>query len=237
MNLAVLEAVFKAVGIDFSNGFQWIPVNKLDGDQIVLGQPVIIDGIHEVPALGLVASILDKKYPPTHQVAFIEKPGTQEEHVEWFGLNEEPSFQMNSNSGALFVPALKQDERTKSFQTLQFYLDEITGEGGDIWIKQQTHETLIPFLHEEVDELVEAIYNQDSSNMAEELGDLLCHVLYQTSYAESTGAFTLEDVLAAINTKLRRRHPHVFDGVEANTVEEVDAIWQKIKAKEKELGL
>lgn len=237
MKLSVLEAVFTAVEQDASAGFQWIPVNKLDGDQVVLGQSVIIDGIYEVPALGLVASILDKKYPSTHRIAFVENPGTEEEHVEWFALNEEPSFQMYSNSGVLFIPALKQDERTKSFQTLQFYLDEITGEGGDIWIKQQTHETLIPFLHEEVDEFVEAIYNNDSRNMAEELGDLLCHILYQTSYAESKGTFTLEDVLEAINTKLRRRHPHVFDGVEANTVEEVDAIWQKIKAKEKELGL
>ena len=49
--------------------------------------------------------------------------------------------------------------------------------------------------------------------------------------------FSLEEVLTQINRKLRRRHPHVFDGVEANTPEEVDALWQKIKEQEKKEGL
>ena len=237
MNLSVLEAIFKAVKSDFSNGFQWIPAKKLDGDQLALGQSVIIEDIQDAHVLSLIGSILDKKYPLNHRVALVADPGTAEESVEWFALNEELDFQMKSAANVLFVPALKQDERKKTFQTLQFYLDEISGEGGDVWIKQQTHETLVPYLREETEELVEAIQNQDTPNLIEELGDVLCQVLYQTSYAEYTGAFTLEDVLEAINTKLRRRHPHVFDGVEANTVEEVDAIWQKIKAKEKELGL
>ncbi|MBM6615389.1 hypothetical protein JTF06_10860 [Desemzia sp. RIT804] len=237
MSLSVLEAIFKAVKSDFSSGFQWVPAKKLDGDQLALGQSVIIEDIQDAQVLSFVAPILNKKYPLDHKVAWVADPGTAEERVEWFTLNEELPFQMNSTSNVLFVPALKQDERTKTFQTLQFYLDEITGEGGDVWIKQQTHETLIPYLREETEELIEAIKNQDTRNLIEELGDVLCQVLYQTSYAEYTGAFTLEDVLEAINTKLRRRHPHVFDGVEANTVEEVDAIWQKIKAREKELGL
>lgn len=237
MKLSVIEAIFKAVQSDFSTGFQWVPAQKLDGDQLALGQSVIIEDIQDAPVLSFVGSILANKYPADHQVALVQEPGAAQESVEWFTLNQHPSFQISSASAVLFVPALKQDERTKTFQTLQFYMDEITGEGGDVWIKQQTHESLIPYLREETEELVEAIQNQDTRNLIEELGDVLCQVLYQTSYAEYTGAFNFEDVLEAINTKLRRRHPHVFDGVEANTVEEVDAIWQKIKAKEKELGL
>lgn len=237
MNLSALEAVFKAVGREPDKGFQLIPVNKLDGDQLSLGQSVIIGDIQENSVLDRAIVILEKKYPADHQVAFVQDPGGLDEQVAWLALNEDPSFQIQSETAALFVPHLKQDERTKSFQTLQFYLDEITGEGGDVWVKQQTHETLIPYLEEETAEVIAAIRNDDMHNMIEELGDLLCHVLYQTSYAEFTGEFTLEDVLEALNLKLRRRHPHVFDGVEANTVEEVDAIWQKIKAREKELGL
>lgn len=237
MKLAALEAVFKAVNRDSDNGFQLIPVQKLDGDQLSLGQSVIITGIEEMSLLDRVVSILEKKYPVHYKVAFVQQPGTAAESVDWFTLQEQPTFQMKAETATLFVPHLKQDERTRSFQTLQFYMDEITGEGGDVWIKQQTHESLIPYLEEEVAELIEAINNQDTSNLIEELGDVLCQVIYQTSYAEFTGEFTLEDVLETLNSKLRRRHPHVFDGVEANTVEEVDAIWQTIKAKEKELGL
>lgn len=232
MNLSELEAVFQAVEVDAAKGFQLVPVQNLDGDQLSVGQSVVIDGIHELSLLERAVSILQKKYPAEHRVAFVRPP-----HVDWFALNDQPSFQMGSGTTALFVPHLKQDERTKSFQTLQFYLDEITGVGGDVWIKQQTHETLIPYLEEETQELIEAIREGDTRNIVEELGDVLCQVFYQTSYAEFTGEFTLENVLESINLKLRRRHPHVFDGVEANTVEEVDVIWQKIKAKEKELGL
>jgi tetrapyrrole methylase family protein/MazG family protein len=43
----------------------------------------------------------------------------------------------------------------------------------------------------------------------------------------------MEDILETLNRKLRRRHPHVFDGVKADTIEEIDKMWQAIKAKEK----
>ena len=58
-------------------------------------------------------------------------------------------------------------------------------------------------------------------------------ILYQTAVGEEEGMFSLEEVLSGINQKLRRRHPHIFDGVEANTPEEVDALWQKIKEEER----
>jgi Protein containing tetrapyrrole methyltransferase domain and MazG-like (predicted pyrophosphatase) domain len=58
-------------------------------------------------------------------------------------------------------------------------------------------------------------------------------LLYQIAVGEQEGIFSLEEVLAGINKKMRRRHPHVFDGVKAETPEEVDAIWQQIKEQER----
>ena len=81
--------------------------------------------------------------------------------------------------------------------------------------------------------MISAIENEDIDNIIEELGDVLMQVMYQTNYGERTGYFNLEDVLETLNHKLRRRHPHVFDGVKVETVEELDALWQKIKAEEK----
>lgn len=237
MTISFLDHLFQLVQTDPLEGFQLASAEAVDGDQIAAGQSVIITGIRDIPTLNQIKSVLRKKYPVTHQVAFIHGIKTDEEELYWFPLSASKPEKIAEHKNILFVPRLKQDERTRFFQTLQFYMDEITGEGGDVWIKQQTHETLIPYLHEETAELVQAILNQDRTNMIEELGDLLAHVFYQTSYAEQAGEFSLEDVLETLNKKLRRRHPHVFDGVEANTVEEVDAIWQKIKAKEKEQGL
>lgn len=92
---------------------------------------------------------------------------------------------------------------------------------------------MIPYLKEETAELIQAIENEDTENTIEELGDVLMQVLYHTGFGEREGYFTLEDVLTTLNKKLRRRHPHVFDGVEINTIEELDKLWQKIKAEEK----
>ena len=121
-----------------------------------------------------------------------------------------------------------------SLSTLQYYIDKVTDdEQGDVWIKEQSAQSLIKYLKEETQELVEAIEKDDTENWMEELGDVLVQLLYQTSIAEKEGLFTFEDVLETVNRKIRRRHPHVFDGVKAETPEEVDALWQKIKAEEK----
>ena len=58
-------------------------------------------------------------------------------------------------------------------------------------------------------------------------------IVYNTNFGERSGYFSFEEVIETLNKKLRRRHPHVFDDVKAETPEEVDAIWQKIKAEEK----
>ncbi|HRG30254.1 MAG TPA: MazG nucleotide pyrophosphohydrolase domain-containing protein, partial [Trichococcus flocculiformis] len=86
---------------------------------------------------------------------------------------------------------------------------------------------------EECEEVAEAIQNDDIDNLIEELGDILLQVFYHASFGEREGFFTMEDILETLNKKLRRRHPHVFDGVKADTIEEIDKMWQAIKAKEK----
>ena len=111
------------------------------------------------------------------------------------------------------------------------------GENGDVWAKQLTGEELLKYFQEELDELKAAYAKDDMNNVVEELGDLLMQLLYQTGIGENEELFSLEEVLEGINKKMRRRHPHVFDGVKAETPEEVDAIWQKIKEQERKGNL
>lgn len=101
------------------------------------------------------------------------------------------------------------------------------------WDREQTLETLRPYLLEEAHEVLDAMERDDLDDHCEELGDLLLQVVFQAALRERAGAFTIDDVVRAINDKLIRRHPHVFADSSAATPEEVHAQWDRIKAAEK----
>lgn len=110
-----------------------------------------------------------------------------------------------------------------------------------VWKAEQTHESLVPYLHEEADEVAEAIAERDPAHLCEELGDLLLQVVFHAAIAEERGEFTMDDVAAGITAKLRRRNPHVFDPASLGrgpddpplTADEVNEIWQAVKRRER----
>lgn len=228
-----LDDFFQAVKIDPVEGFQLLDALDLQQDDIQTSQHVIVMQVFNEYVASDVKLTLMEIYPDEHQVALVHSAGSQDEVIEWLPLYEIDRMEGVHNLTSLYVPPLELDARMKSFATTQAYMDAINGENGDIWILEQTHETLVPYLQEETAELIAAIKNEDVDNIIEELGDVLMQILYHTGYGERTGYFTFEDVLATLNQKLRRRHPHVFDGVSVQSIEELDALWQKIKAEEK----
>ena len=104
------------------------------------------------------------------------------------------------------------------------------------WKAGQTHESLVPFLREETEELVEAIESGDLDHVREELGDVLLQVVFHAVIAEQAGEFDLDDVARDITAKMRRRNPQVFDpGGDAPTdAASVNEAWEAIKATEKQ---
>lgn len=112
----------------------------------------------------------------------------------------------------------------------------LRGPDGCPWDKEQTHESLRPYLLEEAAEAVDAIASKDYSHMAEELGDILLQVAFHTVIAEETKSFSYEDVEQSIVQKLIRRHPHVFGDVKVRNADEVTANWNAIKEQEKKRG-
>ncbi|MFC6463943.1 MazG nucleotide pyrophosphohydrolase domain-containing protein [Marinilactibacillus sp. GCM10026970] len=229
-----IDDMFQTLELDPVDGFQLLDAFDLSTDVIQTGQSVIIMQVFNQLMASEVKLTLMEKYPDEHQICVVDAAGGLSEQKQWMPLYELDRFEGVHNLRSIYVPALDRDERTTSFELLQYYIDAITGESGDIWVKEQTALTLLPYLKEETQELIEAYENDDIDNVIEELGDVLMQILYHTNLAENAGMFSLEEVLDGINRKLRRRHPHVFDGVEANTPEEVDALWQEIKKKEKE---
>ncbi len=121
----------------------------------------------------------------------------------------------------------------KSMDALIDIVAALRGPQGCPWDKDQTHQSLTPFAIEETFELVEAIEALNDSAMKEELGDVLFQVALHSQLAEERKAFTIEDVLETLNTKMIRRHPHVFGNETTHSKEEVLTQWEIIKSKEK----
>ena len=109
----------------------------------------------------------------------------------------------------------------------------LRGPDGCPWDRQQDRNSLKPMLVEETYEVLEAIDNNDPDGLAEELGDLLLHVVFQAQLGKEAGGFDIDAVIDGICDKLVRRHPHVFGTETASTPEEVIKNWEAIKAQEK----
>ena len=112
-------------------------------------------------------------------------------------------------------------------------VETLRAPGGCAWDRDQTHESLVRYLLEETYELVDAIETGDDAELIEELGDVLYQVLFHADIAAEAGRFTLEDVAAHMNAKMVGRHPHVFGDREAETADDVVAMWDDLKRVEK----
>jgi len=104
--------------------------------------------------------------------------------------------------------------------------------GGCPWDREQTHESLRPYLLEETYELLEAIDAGDSSKMMEELGYMLLQVAMHAEIAAEEGRFDAVQVSEAVAAKMVKRHPHVFGDVSAANADEVLRNWEHQKMRE-----
>ncbi|WP_254493484.1 nucleoside triphosphate pyrophosphohydrolase [Bartonella sp. B1099] len=105
-------------------------------------------------------------------------------------------------------------------------------DNGCLWHKKQTFESLIPYLLEEVYEVIDAIERRNQKDLCEELGDLLLQVVYHATIAQEEGSFTFEDVVYAITEKMIRRHPHVFGNTKQKKRGFIKEEWEYIKKEE-----
>ena len=121
-----------------------------------------------------------------------------------------------------------------NYEELLDVIAQLRGEHGCPWDKAQTHESLIPCLRNECEEVVQAIEQHDEENLCEELGDVLLQVLLHARIAEEEGQFTMADVVNGLAEKMVRRHPHVFGNEEYGSPEQNQARWEEIKRQEKE---
>ncbi|MEO5925955.1 MAG: nucleoside triphosphate pyrophosphohydrolase [Bryobacteraceae bacterium] len=120
-----------------------------------------------------------------------------------------------------------------SFSKLVEIMARLRAPDGCPWDREQTFDTIKPYLLEETYEVLQAIDDRDWKELADELGDLLLQVVFFSQMAAEAGHFNVNDAVEAINSKLIRRHPHVFGDGDAKTSAEVLKKWDEIKATEK----
>jgi MazG family protein len=118
------------------------------------------------------------------------------------------------------------------FEKLVSIMRRLRAADGCPWDREQNFDTIKPYLLEETYEVMDAIDARDWDALADELGDLTLQAVFFAQMASEAGYFQIEDSLDAINSKLIRRHPHIFGDSEAQTAEDVKKRWDEIKKEE-----
>lgn len=126
---------------------------------------------------------------------------------------------------------------SKAFDELVAVMDRLRAPGGCPWDAEQTYQSLSQYLLEEAYETFDAIQEADqtgdTTNLREELGDLLLQVVFHSTIGKERGDFTIDDVAEGVAQKLVLRHPHVFGDANYERAEDVLDNWDKLKADER----
>ncbi len=231
--VSFLEATLAAAHTTLSGSLQ-----LLDAAHVAWANPLIDLLVYQIEDRLVASDVkleLLRRYPDDHPVLLVTAAGTaaqQRVHqVHLHDLDRQPAV---DHLTALYVPASTPDRALGSFDSFVRIVQRLRAPDGCPWDRQQTHESLKPYVVEEAYEVVEAIDKGDPATISEELGDLLLQVVLHAQVAQEAEEFDITDVISAIAAKMVRRHPHVFGDVAVSGAEEVLVNWEAIKRTERE---
>lgn len=124
-------------------------------------------------------------------------------------------------------------DRGERFERLCQVMERLRGPDGCVWDRQQDQRSIKTYILEEAYEVAEAVEKDNPSAILEELGDLLFLLIFMAQIATEEGKFNLSEVMASIEKKMIRRHPHVFDNSTVRDAEDVRDRWFQLKSEEK----
>ncbi len=133
------------------------------------------------------------------------------------------------------MPSIDPTQVSEKFMELIDIMRQLrTPESGCSWDLEQDYASIAPYTIEEAYEVADAISRGNMPDLCEELGDLLLQVVFHAQMASETETFTIADVISAINTKMIRRHPHVFgDNLDHRSAADQVQAWEVMKADER----
>jgi len=232
--MSFLEPTFAALGIDPLPHTALVDALELAVAHVPpfpASAPAMIAQIHSQSVASDVKLTLMEVYPDEHPVKLIHAAGTTGCMVESLKLFEIDRSPHVAQLTTLYVPALGTDTSMEAFQEV---IAHLRAPDGCPWDKKQTHDSLRPYLLEESYEVLAALDSRDPAEMCEEFGDLLLQIVLHAQIASEEGEYTLQDVLRTVNTKIVRRHPHVFGNLQLTDADAVLKNWERLKADERE---
>ncbi|MYI41018.1 MAG: nucleoside triphosphate pyrophosphohydrolase [Chloroflexi bacterium] len=171
------------------------------------------------------------QYPDSFPVKLLHAAGTDAARLEalpLYAIDRSPHIGVMT---ALYLPPL---DELSSFESIQNTIAHLRSPEGCPWDREQTHQSLRPFLIEEAYEMLAALDTADPAALCEEMGDLLLQIVLHAQIATDDGEFQMVDVLRQLNQKLIRRHPHIYADTDvAGDSDQVTRNWEAIKRAEK----
>jgi tetrapyrrole methylase family protein/MazG family protein len=231
--LSFIGPTLSALGLDPLDGLQIadaVVVADHHYPPLSADRPALLSQLYSREIASEVKLTLMHLYPDEHPVTLVRAAGTPEPVVRTLPLYELDRQPDLDHLTSLYVSPL---QGPSSYETLQDVIAHLRAPDGCPWDRKQTHKSLRDGLLEETYEVLEAIDTNDTDKLSEELGDLLLQVGIQTQIAVEDGEFMPGDVIAGIVTKLLRRHPHVFEDLAVESVDEVLHNWEAIKQRER----
>jgi tetrapyrrole methylase family protein/MazG family protein len=228
-----LDPFFTALEIDPIEGFQLVDGTDLRVKELQLRQHIIICQVYDQFVASDVKLALMERLPDEYEIYVVTAAGTTQQQIRKVPLYELDHGMNINNLTTLYIPPVQDEEILyQEFGTFRSVIAALRGPSGCPWDKEQTHQSLKPYLIEEAYEVLEAIDEEDDDHLVEELGDVLLQVLLHAQIGEDEGWFTIDDVIRGVTEKMIRRHPHVFGELSAESASDVNAIWGEIKKQE-----
>ncbi len=231
--LSFIEPTLAALGWDGLDGLQLADATALASrhfPDLDPDRPALVAQVYGRLVASDLKLVLLAQYPPEHPVTLVSAAGTEDEISRTMPLAELDRTAAFGDLATLAVPPLPS---VSSLLTMAEIVGHLRAPDGCPWDREQTHSSLRPFLLEEAYEALSALDADDLDALCEELGDVLLQIVLHAQLALEAGEFTLADVIAAINRKLLRRHPHVFGEAQAETAEDVRTSWDALKRQER----
>lgn len=231
--LSLLDAALAALNLNSGEHLQIMPASvlaNLHHPPLAPDQPALITGLATPTLARQVQQTLLNAYAADFMVRLVQAGGTEAEQLWSCSITELDRQTWLNSTTTLYLPA---DASNSSLATFQETIAHLRAPEGCPWDREQTHQTLRPYLLEETYEVLEALDTGNAAALAEELGDLLLQIGLHTQIAVSAGDFNMGKVIGHINRKLVRRHPHVFGDVIVNGVADVTTNWEAIKKAER----
>lgn len=231
-----LDQAFIRLGFDPIEGFQLLDAAQLKSEWIRPHIHTIIAQVFDPFTASDVKLALMEVYPDDYPIVVAHALGVQgAEHIETLPLYEIDRIETYGNLSIIYVPRADEPSlRNRTFERLHEIIQILRSPEGCPWDREQTHSSIRKNLIEEMYEVLETIDDDNPVTMCEELGDLLLQVMLHAQMEEEEGTFTVWDIIAGLNEKLIRRHPHVFGDRAANNADEALQAWQDMKRVEKQ---